>query len=45
MHILPKGFIRTRFYGGYSYTKRKAYLEYLLNASIPGPLDVRMIRG
>ena len=27
MHILPKGFIRTRFYGGYSYTKRTAYLD------------------
>lgn len=28
MHILPKGYTRSRSYGGYHGTKRRAYLEY-----------------
>ena len=40
LHILPKGFIRSRCYGGYHGTKRTAYLDQcreLLGASVQEP--------
>ena len=38
LHILPKGYTRSRYYGGFSYTQRRQYLKLcrqLLSAPVP----------
>jgi len=42
MHILPKGYTRSRAYGGYHATKRAAYLDdcrRLLGIAVDGPMS------
>jgi hypothetical protein len=36
-HILPKGFVKARYYGGFSNTKRKSYIERC--RQLPGLAD------